>query len=211
MAEAFRRDPDDDRRIVGRLDDVERAVVVDLMHQTSVLLSDGSDDAPEVDPGHTTSASAEDELFAALGRSMAEREAPRDPALRRLLPDGVKGDDEAAAEFRRLTESSLRERKLRQLAQAMAAFERADDAGGREPRDVVLDEAEARATMMALTDVRLVLAERLGVRTDEDADALVERQESGQMPSNEEELMAAYYDFLTWMAESVTLAVMREV
>ncbi|PZP00922.1 MAG: DUF2017 domain-containing protein, partial [Dermacoccus nishinomiyaensis] len=62
----------------------------------------------------------------------------------------------------------------------------------------------------ALTDVRLVLAERLGVRTDADADALVEQVERGQVPSDEEQLMAAYYDFLTWLAESVTLAVMRE-
>lgn len=212
MAEAFRRDPSDERRIVGRLDDVERAVVVDLMHQTSVLLSDGSDDAPDAPRG-----TDEDELFAALGRSMSAREAPRDPALRRLLPDGVKDDDGAAAEFRRLTEASLRDRKLRNLATAMTAFERvganvdlAQTMSAGEPRDVVLDEAEARATMMALTDVRLVLAERLDVRTDADADALVEQVERGQVPNDEEQLMAAYYDFLTWLAESVTLAVMRE-
>ena len=53
---------------------------------------------------------------------------------------------------------------------------------------------------------RLVLAERLGVRTDADADALVEQVERGQVPSDEEQLMAAYYDFLTWLQESLTRA-----
>ena len=181
---------------------------------------------------------------------MAEREAPQDPALRRLLPDGVKDDDAAASEFRRLTESTLRDGKLRNLDIAMRAleegfvdeeqaaaiaddvYERAndpaarderDDAGEREgnddnlqdglsdgSREVVLDEASARAMMMALTDVRLVLAERLGLRTDEDAEALSRQVEREDAPNSPEDLLAAYYDFLTWMSESLTLAVMRK-
>lgn len=256
MAQAFTRHPDDDARIVGFLDDVERSVVIELLYQTSVLLSDGSDD--DGDPADVASASAgekpsdEDALFASLSRSMSEREAPTDPALRRLLPDATKTDDAAAAEFRRLTEATLRERKLANLETAMRCFEagfvddeqaaaladaeydratasrthgapqddaqenraQADDgsADGLSDgsREVVLTEAQARATMMALTDVRLVLAERLGLHTDEDADALNARLEAGEAPESAEELLAAYYDFLTWMSESITLAVMRK-
>ena len=245
MAHAFTRvtnrpgAPAGETAIVGRLDDVERSLVIELLHQTSVLLSDGSDDAPGVSSG-TTDANAEDELFASLSRSMTPREAPSDPAVRRLLPDGVKGDDEAAREFRRLTESTLRTRKLANLDTAMRAFERgflADEEAaavadevyaqaaepGREPgggatgdrfvagaREVVLTPTEARAAMMAITDVRLVLAERLGLRTDEDADALSEQLERDAPPQSPEELLAAYYDFLTWMSESITLAVMGQ-
>lgn len=250
MAQAFTRDPDDDTRIIGFLEDVERSLVIELMYQTSVLLSDGGDDAGESDDtGAPSDGDTHDDLFAALSRSMAEREAPQDPALRRLLPDGVKNDDAAASEFRRLTESTLRDGKLRNLDIAMRAleegfvdeeqaaaiaddvYERAndpaarderDDAGKREgsddnlqdglsdgSREVVLDEASARAMMMALTDVRLVLAERLGLRTDEDAEALSRQVEREDAPNSPEDLLAAYYDFLTWMSESLTLAVMR--
>lgn len=242
MAQAFARDADDDARIIGFLDDVERSLVIELMHQTSVLLSDGSD-GPD-DDASVDSASAGDDLFASLSRSMQQRQAPSDPALRRLLPDGVKGDDDAASEFRRLTESNLRDGKLRNLDIAMRAlehgfvddeqvaaiaddvYERAGDPGAEgaedgagDPdlrdglsdgaREVVLDVAQARAMMMALTDVRLVLAERLGLRTDEDAEAL-SRHLDGDVPDSPEALLAAYYEFLTWMAESITLAVMRK-
>lgn len=244
MAQAFSRDPDDASRIVGFLEDTERALVIELMHQTSVLLSDGSDG------DDTASGATHEDIFAALSRSMAERQAPTDPALRRLLPDGVKDDADAASEFRRLTESSLRDGKLRNLDVSMRALERdfideeqaaaiADevyqrtqdagaagdaDAGERYEeglddlrdgltdgaREVVLDEAQARAMMFALTDVRLVLAERLDLRTDADTEALTRRLESGAEPESSEDLLAAYYEFLTWMSESLTLAVMRK-
>lgn len=246
MAQAFTRDPNDGSRIIGFLDDVERSLVIELMHQTSVLLSDGTDDAGEPTGVAVGAHDAELDVFTSLSRSMAARQRPSDPALRRLLPDGVKGDAEAASEFRRLTESNLREGKLRNLDVAMRALERgfvdeeevaaiadgvyvsAGDPAARHDRhpdasladdlevgltdgarELVLDEASARALMMALTDVRLVLAERLGLRTDEDADALSQRLDRGDVPESSEELLAAYYEFLTWMAESVTLAVMR--
>lgn len=248
MAQAFTRHPDDGQRIIGFLDDVERSLVIELMHQTSVLLSDGSDDAGEQSVGGAPTRDDSEDLFTSLSRSMAERQAPTDPALRRLLPDGVKGDEQAATEFRRLTESSLREGKLRNLDIAMRAlehgfvdeeqaaavadgvYERASDPAARPreespaspgagvppedgladgAREVVLDEASARALMLALTDVRLVLAERLGLRTDEDAEALAQQLDHGDAPQSSEELLAAYYEFLTWMAESVTLALMH--
>lgn len=233
MAQAFTRDPQDGARLIGFLEDAERSVVIELLHQTSVLLSDGSENG-DADP----TLSPEDELFASLSRSTAERAAPTDPALRRLLPDGVKGDAEAASEFRRFTEASLRERKLTNIETAMRAlergfvdderaaaladaeYERAAQGGGdaalddAEPtdasREIILTESEARALMVALTDVRLVLAERLGVHTDEDAEALTAKVEQGEPPSSPEGLMAVYYDFLTWLSESVTLAVLRK-
>ena len=46
MAEAFRRDPSDERRIVGRLDDVERAVVVDVAAYDPVVGPEGATRLP---------------------------------------------------------------------------------------------------------------------------------------------------------------------
>lgn len=97
-----------------------------------------------------------------------EIEPPQDPAVRRLLPDGSL-DAEQAAEFRRLTEPDLRARKVEGLRTWWSALR---TPGGRSGDAVAVTAAEAPAVAAALTDIRLVLADRLGVVTDEDADRL---------------------------------------
>jgi hypothetical protein len=52
----------------------------------------------------------------ASGEDPEEPQAPDDPVLARLLPDGYRDDPEAAGEFRRYTESGLRSAK-QQVAQ----------------------------------------------------------------------------------------------
>ena len=42
------------------------------------------------------------------------------------------------------------------------------------------------------------------------AEALSRQVEREDAPNSPEDLLAAYYDFLTWMSESLTLAVMRK-
>ena len=160
MARAFLREPDG---LVALLDDGERTILSGLMQQTRVLLS------PEIEP----TGDAFDDLVASMGVSLAADEGEsgadaqhRDPALDRLLPTAHRGDDEVAAEFRRLTEEGLRQRKSSNLD---VAIDRVDAAT--EDR-VVLDEASAPAFLIALTDVRLLLGERMGMRTEEDAEAL---------------------------------------
>ena len=60
--------------------------------------------------------------------------------------------------------------------------------------------------MVALTDVRLVLGERLGLRTDEDADGARGRG-SGELDEDDPQVfMVAIYDFLTWLQESLVHA-----
>jgi hypothetical protein len=126
---------------------------------------------------------------------------PRDPALDRLLPSAHRDDPELAAEFRRLTEHGLREGKAANLATAIEAL--LDFDGDK----VKLDLEQAQALVIALTDVRLLLGERLGLRTDEDADALQDRLEAAA--DDDPQLhMAAYYDFMTWLQESLTQALM---
>jgi hypothetical protein len=90
--------------------------------------------------------------------------APTDAAVHRLLPDGSRGDAEIAAEFRRLTEDELRSTKVGNLRRLRTLL-----LGGPSDR-VVVSPGEAAAAAAAMTDLRLVVAERLGVLTEEDAD-----------------------------------------
>jgi hypothetical protein len=79
-----------------------------------------------------------------------------DPALARLLPDGYSDDDEAAKEFRELTEGSLRQHKSETAQRVLDSL----PAGG---GAVCLDRDTTRAWLSALNDVRLVIGTRLNV------------------------------------------------
>jgi len=83
-------------------------------------------------------------------------QAPDDPVLARLLPDGYRDDPEAAGEFRQYTEPALREAK-HQVAQEM--LDSLPEAGGR----IQLTSEQALSWLKALNDVRLALGVRLGV------------------------------------------------
>jgi hypothetical protein len=195
VAKAFRRKGE---RFVARLDRVEREVVVALLDQTREFLAP----APRQetgDPFEDLVASMEVPSF--QDATDPRVEGLRDPALERLLPPAHREDEAAAAEFRRLTEQGLRERKTANLTTARDAVLAA------EGDKVVLEAAQAGALVVALTDVRLLLGERLGLRTDEDAEALVERLEQGD-DEDPAAVLAAYYDFLTWLQESLTQALM---
>jgi Domain of unknown function (DUF2017) len=100
-------------------------------------------------------------LEAELGLSSHAR-VPDDPVLARLLPDAYSDDTEAAAEFRRYTEETLRSGKVASAQIVLASL----PAGGGEVR---LSEPECQQWLRALNDVRLALSVRLGI-TDEDDD-----------------------------------------
>ncbi len=75
---------------------------------------------------------------------------------------------------------------------------------------LVLDEAQATAWMTALNDVRLVVAERMGLRTDEDATRVAAIASRPGAASGEEATtvwLASVYDFLTWLQETLVGAV----
>jgi Domain of unknown function (DUF2017) len=195
VATAFKRKGG---RFVARLEQVEREVVVGLMEQTQLFIA----------PKHREPTGNEfDDLVATLGvrepddSAPAGPRVPRDSALDRLLPAAHRDDPAMAAEFRRLTEHGLRERKTANLAAAISALSAAED------DKVRLDLEQAQAMVVALTDVRLLLGERLGLRTDADADALQDRLEEAS-EEDAELYLAAYYDFMTWLQESLTQALM---
>ncbi len=97
-----------------------------------------------------------------------------DPALGRLLPNAYPEDLEASEEFTRYTRESLVDGK-RQAAQSVRDATAVDhvDAG---VVQIELDQAQAWGWLTFLTDLRLILAERVGLDDDE-ADADVETRD----------------------------------
>lgn len=97
-----------------------------------------------------------------------------DPALGRLLPNAYPEDLEASDEFTRYTRESLVDGK-RQAAQSVrdaTAVEHPDNG----VVQIELDQAQAWGWLTFLTDLRLILAERVGLDDDED-DADVETRD----------------------------------
>ena len=98
---------------------------------------------------------------------------PDDPVLARLFPTAYPQDEEAASEFRRFTEGSLRDGKA---AGAIAIIDGLEEAG-LPPEltedglmiDVELDPAQAETWMRSFTDLRLALATRLEVEEGDEA------------------------------------------
>lgn len=220
MARAFaRKGKGKNLRYAAKLDAVERAVVAGLMEQVHDLV------APEPEPQSSGDGAADDDFAAivsglgglGMGVSLsAEDQTPddrpvpsdarsfgdRDPALERLLPAGNRADDQASAEFRRLTEHGLRKRKAGHLESAIRSL-RAPGSG------VELDERAAIDMVIALTDVRLVLGERLGLREDADVDRL--EDELADMDDDDPRAHAmSVYDFLTWLQETLATAMLPD-
>ena len=201
MARAFKRKSD---RYVAKFDPIERGVVAGLMEQTRELL------APPPSESQPDAGDEFEQLVAGLGVSVAPDDqipesaqdvAARDPALTRLFPTAHRGDEQVAAEFRRLTEHDLRDRKAATLTTAIDALRH--PTGDR----LELTREQAQAVVVALTDTRLVLGERLGLRTDDDALHLDERV-ARLDPDDPDVYAASLYDFLTWMQESLTTALL---
>ncbi|GAB3078460.1 DUF2017 domain-containing protein [Phycicoccus sp. Root563] len=193
---------------VAKLDAVERGLVVGLMEQVRELVEPapvaespegGGDEFDRIVAGlggigMGISLAADDQVQLAGGVP-----APRDPALDRIFPTANRQDDQIAAEFRQLTEQGLRARKTANLDTAIAALAHLDD------QKVSLDQAQAVALVVALTDVRLVLGERLGLKQDDDLE-LIEEQVSSLQEDDPAVYALAVYDFLTWLQETLAHA-----
>src|SRR5690554_538414 len=86
-----------------------------------------------------------------------------DTAVARLLPDAYPEDSEASAEFRRFTESGLAERKVANAETVIRSLAESGVTGS-----VTLDDAESLSWLRCLTDIRLTIASRLGIDTEDD-------------------------------------------
>jgi len=108
-------------------------------------------------------------------------EVSDDPVLQRLFPDGHRGNAEIAADYRDMTEESLRSGKADDLATVRATL----PLGG---GDVRLDRDQAGAWLRTTNDVRLAL----GVRLD-----ITEETEPPDDPAEDEGQQLAVYYWLT--------------
>ncbi|WP_426319711.1 DUF2017 family protein [Microbacterium sp. E-13] len=106
--------------------------------------------------------------FAELLRDSAPGDG--DPAVARLVPPAYADDEDAAKEFRSLTQSDLLDRRATDAGVVLASLEEAaripddpDDPIMLEQVEIRLDPDTAQAWLRTLAAVRLVLAVRLGV------------------------------------------------
>ena len=228
MAHGFRRERPPRRRgagarqplppsFVARLDDEERVVLVSLMMQVLSIIAPPQPE-PEGDEfdrmlaeaglSHLDADLADPGAGGAAAGSVATSDLDdpdRDPALDRLIPDAHRDDPLVSAEFRRMAAPGLRARKAANLEAAIGALTREGQDGG-EP-ELRLDEEEAQAFVVALTDVRLVVGDRLQLRTDVDADRLESALANGALDEQAAWLITVY-DFLTWLQETLTQAML---
>jgi hypothetical protein len=130
--------------VVARLDPAEAGIVGLLLDQLEQLLSADEDDVSD------------------------------DPVLTRLFPDGHRGDREMAADYRELTESSLRSGKADDLATVRATL----PADGGEVR---LDPDQAGAWLRTSNDLRLALGTRIGITEDSEPPEEVVDEEGQQL------------------------------
>ncbi|MFP5219185.1 MAG: DUF2017 family protein [Actinomycetes bacterium] len=166
---------------------VEVAVLASAAADLASLLSADEQAAPR------------DPLEELVGLSPAARR-PDDPALQRLLPDAYRddafGDDAeaaraASAEFRRFTDNDLRTLKRRQADTVLETLAAIEERGRLE-----LSRDQADDWLGFLTDVRLVLAVRLGV----DETTLDDDLPDDGDPRTE---ALQIYSWLGWLQESL--------
>jgi len=121
---------------------------------------------------------------------------PSDPALGRLLPSAYPDDAEASAEFNRYTRESLVDGK-RQAAQRVRDATAVTGTGDGVVQ-IELDQSEAWGWLTFLTDLRLILAERVGAADDLDeldldtVDADGDDDEADASETRDDYLRAAY-------------------
>jgi hypothetical protein len=170
-----------------------RTLVVPVME----LLNDPDRPAPPPAPAPGEATDLFDDLEKMFNETSADPpEMPDDPVLARLLPDAYTGDPEAAGEFRKYTESSLREAK-KYFAQTV--LETLPPKGGR----VKLNADQARDWLRALNDVRLMFGVRLNVTED------FEDQLATLDPKDPRAAAFEVYGWLGAVQESLVRAIMR--
>jgi hypothetical protein len=169
--------------VVVSFDEVEASLLRHLVGEVRELLAAEAGPTPAAGAGNGLPTDADLVALTGLsGEPVGHAQVPEDPALARLLPDAYRDDAEAADEFRRLTESSLRREKVAAAERMLAAL----PADG--PSEVRLDPETTETWLATLNDVRLALGTRLEVT------------EEMQEPDPEDPDAPAYVVYL-WLTE----------
>ena len=219
---AFRRERG---MFVAELDADERAAVAAVVADVAQLLGAGRlEDRGGVDgAGDDDDAShalPSTESLAGLSLRIDDIRAPDDAAVRRLLPDASRNEPRVSAEFRRLTEDVLRHVKTARLTALWDALTTGPADGW--PRGALVVHADAGADLAAtITDLRLVLADRLGLDDDEASEALYAELE-GEPPDDDHDAqpdpalevrryLGSIYAALSWLQESLLDVLLAEL
>jgi hypothetical protein len=186
-----------DGGVTVRLSGGEATLLRTLVVPVMELLKDPERPAPPPPPPSESA----DDIFAELERQFShpdepEPELPVDPVVARLLPDAYRDDPEKAGEFRKYTESSLREAK-KYFAQTL--LETLPATGGK----VRLTGDQARDWLRALNDIRLMFGVRLEVTED------FEQQLAALDPKDPRAAAFEVYGWLGAVQESLVRALAR--
>ncbi len=116
-------------------------------------------------------------IVAQFAQLLAESTDSTDPAVERLTPAAYADDADAAREFRAMTHDELLERRsddaatvLASLGESATLAEDLPDEALTELTAVVLDAQATQAWLRTLAAIRLVLANRLGIESEDDHD-----------------------------------------
>lgn len=209
MAHAFRRRPDGS--LACRLDGEEKAIITQVAQETADLIR--ADLGIDAERDVLRRAAESEDPLRRLEAEFAGRDArePSDSAVKRLFP-AASEDPGLAAEYRRLGQQDLADGKLADLRTVMQVL----DATGGGHSEIVVDDAGAMSMLRALNDVRIVLADRLGLERDGDFDTvrmlqqIGERVEGMERSGDEEQvssdIVIAVYELLSWLQESLLRA-----
>lgn len=181
-------------RYVAELDATERAILGGVVADVISLLGESVESPAEPDADASAPRRSAEDVLADLSEEVPE---PTDPALARLFPAASTDDDEIAGEFRRLTQGDLHTEKVDRLRMVWSAL--------RSPgTKIIVEPDRAMDWAAALTDVRLVLSERLGIRNDSDAEDIYALSAAAGADGDEVQLaLASVYSALTWLQESL--------
>jgi len=173
-----------DNAFIAQFSESEREVLINLAGQIIELLSERVDHS-------------DDDPLAAMVGITSHDSPPDDEVLLRLLPNAY-ADGVDAAEFRRYTESVLRNKKKAHAMSMRVLLKSASDGG------IELDHENANAWLGAINDIRLALGVRLKVeeRTHDELELLA--------PDDPLRGIYAVYSWLGWLQESLLQALMDD-
>lgn len=184
--------------VVLQLEDNERTLMVTVFSDLAALLREDETGADVAGDNSEDQRPDSENWEARLG--LVDRPRPEDPALLRLFPDVDPLDEERSKEYRRLTEFDLKQAKahnVRIILQGLATGP-----------NIRLGEDEVLAWMKGLNDLRLVLAVRLGIDTEETAEEIYAQRDE---LDESEDLTLTLYDFLTWVQDRLTVTMLSDM
>lgn len=173
-----------DHAYIAQFGDSEKEVLLNLCQQIIELVAERADHGEE------------DPLAAMVGITSHDS-PPEDEVLHRLLPNAY-ADQADASEFRRYTESILRQKKQAHAISMRIHLKSAEDG------IVDLDHDNANAWLGALNDIRLALGVRLKVENNS--------QEELELLSPDDPLRGVYavYTWLGWLQGTLLTALIND-